>query len=133
MNTDVNTKEYFEEIGAWPSGSEKIGKTYTTGFILSLLFTFIAYYFAMHHEIPSVLALASIIVLAFAQFILQMMCFLHLGKEAGSREKIIVLSATILIVCILVVGSLWIMSSLNSRMMPTTAQMEYYMGGQQGI
>ena len=133
MTPELNTKEYFEEIGAWPSGSGKIGRIYTTGFVASLILTFVAYFFAMDHAVPQIVAIGIVVLLAAVQFIVQMTCFLHLGKEAGSRDKIIVLCATGVIVLILVTGSLWIMSSLNGRMMPSTAQMEYYMNGQQGI
>jgi cytochrome o ubiquinol oxidase operon protein cyoD len=65
--------------------------------------------------------------LALLQFIVQIYCLLHLGKEAGSRARLFILGCAILIVGILVGGSLWIMFSLNGRMMPDTAQMEQYM------
>jgi cytochrome o ubiquinol oxidase operon protein cyoD len=140
MNRDLSTKEYpskayFEEIGAWPKGSSnKIIRTYVTGFVLSLVLTFTAYYLVvLNHSIPETIVISAIVVLAGLQFIVQMTCFLHLGKEASSRDKLFVLCVTGVIVIILVSGSLWIMSSLNSRMMPSATQMEYYMNGQQGI
>ena len=38
-----------------------------------------------------------------------------------------------LVILILIAGSIWIMFSLNARMMPGTMQMEQYMQSQQGI
>ena len=137
MNTDMDTKKYFENIGAWPEGaSERPGRlmlTYVTGFVLSLLFTGVAYYFAVHHEIPQTVALVVMVGLAVMQFVVQMTCFLHIDLEKANQPKLLVLGATGIIVFILVAGSLWIMSDLNTRMMPSDAQMEQYMQGQTGI
>jgi len=107
--------------------------TYVTGFILSVALTLAAYFLATQHMLSPELLIAGIVALAAIQFIVQMVCFLHLGTGVESRERFIVLCFAAVIVVILVGGSLWIMNNLNNRMMPTTAQMEQYMDNQTGI
>jgi cytochrome o ubiquinol oxidase operon protein cyoD len=111
----------------------KTYRSYIIGFILSLILTLFAYYIVTQHIVTEQTALITIVVLAALQFIVQMMCFLHLGTRASSRDRLIVLGFAGVIVTILVVGSLWIMNNLNNRMMPTTDQMEQYMSDQTGI
>jgi heme/copper-type cytochrome/quinol oxidase subunit 4 len=59
--------------------------------------------------------------------------FLHLAGRGASRERLAIFAAALFIVAILVSGSLWIMFTLNGRMMPDTAQMEQYMNDQSGF
>ena len=125
-------KNYFEEIGAWPR-SHNIARAYIIGFVFSLLLTFVAYAFATQNSLPPEDLAILVSLLALIQFLVQAYCFLHLGREAGSRDRVIALCAAVLIVTILVSGSLWIMFSLNGRMMPDTAQQEQYMNDQLGF
>ena len=129
----MSANRYYEEIGAWPHASGSLLRTYCIGFVLSLALTLCAYLLAVHHLLSQQEALVALIVLACAQFAVQVICFLHLGREAAARERLIVLGAAVLIVLILVSGSLWIMFTLNQRMTPGAAQMEQYMDDQQGI
>jgi cytochrome o ubiquinol oxidase operon protein cyoD len=119
-------KNYFQDIGLWPR-SHNIARAYVIGFVLSLALTLVAYSLATENSLPQIEFAIVIVLLALVQFAVQLYCFLHLGTEAGSRARLFVLGCAILIVGILVGGSLWIMFSLNSRMMPDTAQMEQYM------
>lgn len=123
--------DYFEEIGAFPRGSKHLFWAYASGFALSLALTFAAYFLATSGTPRSQQLAAVIAVLALLQFGVQIYCFLHLGKEAG--ERLVVLAWATLIVAILVSGSLWIMWSLNGRMMPDETQMENYMNEQVGF
>lgn len=126
------TGEYFKEIGAWPKDSSHLDRTYFIGFALCLIFTLSAYALVVSHSLPQNALIAAIAVFAVLQFIIQMLCFLHISKEPESRARLIVLCFAILIVGILVIGSLWIMFTLNGRMMPSQAQMEQYMSDQDG-
>jgi cytochrome o ubiquinol oxidase operon protein cyoD len=160
MNTDFSPKTYFEEIGAWPQKSN-ILFAYCTGFVLSIIFTLAAYLLATHQslifELSFPVVATILVVLAGAQFITQLIFFFHLGHirhrsrtddasenldsdsssetsdDTSGSDRLIVLAFTIVIIVILVSGSLWIMFTLNQRMMPSTAQMEQYMNSQQGI
>ena len=115
-------------------------KNYLIGFVLSLLFTLIAFAVATHHTpafitvLPISWIIGTIVALAFMQFVAQLVFFLHLNKkEEGSKEKQAIFAATIFIVIILVSGSLWIMNTLSPRMMPDTMHMVQYMQNQAGM
>jgi cytochrome o ubiquinol oxidase operon protein cyoD len=123
---------YFEEIGAWPR-SHKIARAYVVGFVLSLALTLLAYSLAVQHSLPQQEFAGIVALLALVQFAVQLYCFLHLGSESGSRERLLVLGAAVLIVGILISGSLWIMFSLNGRMTPDSGQMQQYMNDQGGF
>lgn len=125
--------DYFEEIGLFPKGSKYLFWTYVVGFALCLTLTFTAYSIATNGTLAWQALVASLAILALLQFAVQIYCFLHLGKEPGSRERLAVLAWAALIVTILVSGSIWIMFSLNGRMMPDTQQMENYMNEQIGF
>jgi cytochrome o ubiquinol oxidase operon protein cyoD len=129
MKTNNN---YLEEIGVWPRKGN-IARTYVVGFIFSIIITLAAYLLAIHQLFSFRTAAIVILVLACLQFFVQITCFLHLGREAGSRDRLALLACAIVIVFILVSGSLWIMFNLNGRMMPSTEQMEQYMNDQTGI
>lgn len=124
-------KRYFEEIGAWPR-SHSIAGAYVTGFIISLLLTFVAYMLVVQRTLPYATLIAAILLAAFLQFVVQVYCFLHIGGK-GTRDRLVTLGFATLIIAILVSGSLWIMFSLNGRMMPDEAQMEQYMNDQVGF
>jgi cytochrome o ubiquinol oxidase operon protein cyoD len=127
----MNPLSYFEDIGAWPKGEVSVW-TYVTGFVLSVLLTLTAYVVATHSHLGQVSLFIAVILLALIQFIVQVICFLHLGYK-GSLDRVITLGFSLLIVLILTSGSLWIMFTLNARMMPSMQQMEQYMIDQEGI
>ena len=125
-------KNYFHEIGLWPE-RDGIARAYVIGFILSLALTLIAYELVVQAAFSRQTIIILVALLALVQFGVQVRFFLHLGRERSSRERLAILGAAILIVGILVSGSLWIMFSLNSRMMPDSTQMEQYMNAQLGF
>jgi cytochrome o ubiquinol oxidase subunit IV len=93
--------------------------TYIAGFALSLGLTLAAYLLVWrhvnsHHAIftDSFLNVA-VAVLALLQLVVQLVFFLHLGRESKPRWNLAVLSFAAMVVIILVGGSLWIMSNLN--------------------
>jgi len=128
----MNTKNYFEEIGAWPRRGG-ILRAYTIGFILSILLTLTAYGIVVNHILPTSFLIAAILALACVQAFVQIVYFLHLGHGKASKERLFALGAFTFIVLILVVGSIWVMSHLNERMMMSPADMEQYMQRQPGI
>lgn len=106
-------------------------KSYVAGFVLSVLFTLAAYTLVIRHALTDKLIIGLIVAFALCQFMVQLIFFLHLGKETKPRWKLFVFIFMILIVAILVFGSLWIMSNLNYRMSPQ--QMVNYMNAQGGF
>lgn len=124
--------DYFEEIGAWP-GESRIARSYAIGFAFSLVATIAAYALTLTHALPPRALIAAIFALAGAQILAQLAYFLHLGSASGARMRTIALIVTFGIVSILVAGSLWIMATLNSRMMPSQNQMIDYMQNESGL
>lgn len=88
-------------------------KSYLIGFGLSLGLTLLAYVAVTNDWFARRGLLAFISCLALAQFFVQMVFFLHLGKESRPRWKLAVFGFMTLIVMIVVVGSLWIMANLD--------------------
>jgi cytochrome o ubiquinol oxidase operon protein cyoD len=105
-------------------------RTYLVGFLWSLVLTFAAYDLVIHHTLSATPLVAAIIGLALVQFVIQLVFFLHLGRETKPRWKLFVFFFMIMVVLILVLGSLWIMHNLNYRMTPQ--QVNSYMNNQGG-
>jgi cytochrome o ubiquinol oxidase subunit IV len=93
-------------------------KSYLLGFILSVVLTIAAYLAVVRHTFSGKVLLFVILGVATLQMLVQFIFFLHLGKESKPRWNMMIFLFMLLIVGILVVGSLWIMSNLDYRMMP---------------
>lgn len=102
---------------------------YVIGFVLSLAITLIAYWMVYAHShgaqfsFPQAVLIPMLGILAFSQFVVQLVYFLHLGTEQKPRWKLVVFWFMIIVVLIVVVGSLWIMQNLNYNMMPAPENM----------
>ncbi len=102
-----------------PEASRGTQKTYIVGYGLSIILTmtgflFVARHVNSHHLIYSdgfLIALVS--VLAITQLLVQLVFFLHLGRESKPRWNLVVMAFALIVVVILVFGSLWIMLNLN--------------------
>lgn len=110
--------------------NEETLKSYTIGFILSLVLTLVAYDVVVDHFFSGWGLVFVILALAMAQLVIQLVFFLHLASEFGGRWKLAIFLSTVSLVLIIVIGSLWIMNHLNYNMTP--AQMNQYMQDQQG-
>jgi len=90
----------------------------------------LAAYFAVVSNFPN--ALLIIFVLAVIQLFVQMVFFLHLLSKSSDRNyNLAVLTSTVSIILIVVIGSLWIMRHLNYNMTPD--QMNDYMLKTEGV
>jgi cytochrome o ubiquinol oxidase subunit IV len=114
-------------------------KSYIIGYISSIVLTLAAYALieihvnSLHETFSHPFLTVAILTLAVAQFIIQLICFLHLASEHGPRWNLVVFASTIGIVLILVVGSIWIMNHLNYNMMASPSQMNAYIQSQDGL
>jgi cytochrome o ubiquinol oxidase operon protein cyoD len=106
-------------------------RMYVSGFASSVILTVTAYLLVVHHALSRRILIAAIVALALVQFFVQLIFFLHLGRETRPRWKLAVFLFMVMVVLILVFGSLWIMTNLNYRMTP--AQVNTYMNGQAGL
>lgn len=133
----MNRNTYFEDVTAWPKGKRPhaVWPMYVSGFILSLLLTFGAYAVAVDHvlNVSKLGIIILLVILAALQFFVQLVCFFHLSFEKAARERLIIFGGVIVIVGILVSGSIWILFTLDARMMPDAAQMQQYMDTQAGL
>lgn len=93
-------------------------KRYITGFVLSLALTCASFgivwaHLAREHALISHALLASaILALAIIQLVVQLVYFLHFGRESKARDVLSFALAASLIAFI-VIGSLWIMANLQ--------------------
>lgn len=94
--------------------------SYVTGFVLSLLFTLIPYYLVVEKAVSGKALLATILGFAAMQMVVQVVFFLHLGREKKPRWQLIFLIMTIGGIMLVVGGSLWIMHHLHYNMTPVT-------------
>jgi len=71
------------------------------------------------------LALA-LLVLAVAQMGIHLIFFLHITTAPDNENNVLALAFGVLIVCLIVFGSLWVMQHLNAGMvsMPASMQMQ---------
>jgi cytochrome o ubiquinol oxidase operon protein cyoD len=100
--------------------SEHVSLTpYVVGFLLSLLFTFIPYQLVVNEILTGSMLLAAIIGCAMVQLVIQVVFFLHLGREKKPRFNLFFLLGTIGIIMIVVLGSIWIMNHLHHNMSAT--------------
>lgn len=94
---------------------------YVTGFGLSLLLTLAAYLVVVKDVVAMRLVLPIIVGLAIVQLFVQLLFFLHLGREPKPRWNLMAFLFMVLVVVIVVAGSLWIMQNLNYHMQGSEA------------
>lgn len=106
-------KEAVESTGA----SHGNIRTYTIGFILSLILTLAAFGSVMTGGLSRAAVLTTIFSAALLQILVHLHYFLHLDTSSASRWNLLALIFTVMIIVLFVAGSLWIMWHLNYRMM----------------
>ena len=92
-------------------------KSYLTGFVLSLMLTDIPFALVMSGAWSSAATLAGIFSAGLVQILVHLHYFLHLDTSSAGRWNVVALIFTLLIMVLFVGGTIWIMSSLNYRMM----------------
>jgi cytochrome o ubiquinol oxidase operon protein cyoD len=91
-------------------------QSYVTGFVLSLAFTLIPYYLVTRKPSGGNAVLGAIIAFAVIQLVIQVVFFLHLGRDRRQRFNVFFLLFTLGTVFFVVVSSLWIMTHLQANM-----------------
>lgn len=86
--------------------------SYIIGFLASLILTLSAYFLIAEKVLGGWAAVLAITGLALIQLLVQLVCFLHLGREAKPRWNLQVFLFMLVVVGIVVFGSLWIMNNL---------------------
>jgi cytochrome o ubiquinol oxidase operon protein cyoD len=111
-----------------PTTTRTMLASYIIGFVLSVLLTITAYISVANHVLAGWAAIAVIVGLAVTQLLVQLLFFLHLGRESKPRYQFVIFLFMLLVLGILVIGSLWIMHNLDYHMTP--ADMDKYMTDQ---
>ena len=91
---------------------------YVIGYALAIILTVAAFAIAPSKNMPSFSIEAALVVLAIAQMIVHLIFFLHINTAPEQKTNILAFTATMLIIAIVMVGSLWIMSHLAANMTP---------------
>jgi cytochrome o ubiquinol oxidase subunit IV len=92
-------------------------RSYLIGFILCLALSCSAFFLAVTNNFSRETLIYGIIFLAILQFIVQSICFLHVGQEEKPRWESLLFYFMILVLLIVAIGSLWIMNDLSERVM----------------
>jgi cytochrome o ubiquinol oxidase operon protein cyoD len=90
---------------------------YLVGFLLSLLLTVIPFWMVMQPSFSHSTTVISLIAFAVVQVLVHLYFFLHLNFSAQQRWNLIAFAYTTLLVLFIVLGSIWIMFSLNNNML----------------
>lgn len=94
-------------------------KSYVIGFALSIALTIIPYLMVTRQESPpGVSLLIVILVFAFAQMIVQLVYFLHLGRGPKPMYNVAFYSGTVGMILVVTAGSVFIIHNLHGRMSP---------------
>lgn len=101
-------------------------KGYVTGFLLSVILTLSAYFVVTAADWSRKAELATIFALAVIQFMVQILFFLHLGKETRPRWKQLTFVFMVGVVIIVVLGSIWIMANLDYHHDMTPAETDQH-------
>lgn len=94
-------------------------KSYVIGLILSLLLTFASFFTVSKQWLQGYPLYITIGVLAIVQMVVQLVCFLHVGREGKPHWNTLSFAFMFLVMVVIVGGSLWIMYNLSERVMPT--------------
>lgn len=84
-------------------------KSYTLGFLLSLILTVIPIAIVLNGWLEGTANALALMVAAIAQFIVQLLFFMHLREEKKPRYNLITLLLGLVILLVIVAGSMWIM------------------------
>jgi len=92
--------------------------SYTAGLGLAVLATIASFVVSQTDLLWPPGIPVGLIVLAFAQIGVHLVFFLHLGSGPDSTNNILALAFGVLIVFLIIGGSVWIITNLNSNLMP---------------
>lgn len=102
-----------------PKGEHGTLGAYVTGFLLSLVFTFIPYYMVVNQTVSGNALLATILAFGVLQMIVQVTFFLHLGRGPKPNWNLFFFISTVGIILVVVGGSIMIIDNLKYNMSPS--------------
>jgi cytochrome o ubiquinol oxidase operon protein cyoD len=93
-------------------------RSYVTGFLLSVILTFVPFALAMSGAAPAATIIPICIGLGVTQILVHLVYFLHMNGSSTQTWNMGAFVFTFVVVAILVTGSLWVMYHLDVDMMP---------------
>jgi cytochrome o ubiquinol oxidase operon protein cyoD len=99
-------------------------RTYLIGLGLAIVMTMASFWAAQTHLIYGPGVSVAIVVLAIAQMGIHLVFFLHITTAPDNANNVLALAFGILIACLVIFGSLWIMANLNHNMLPMQQMMD---------
>lgn len=108
-----------ESVEAKPKREHGTTSSYIIGFLLSLIFTLIPYYLVTEKLMSGKALLTTILIFAVLQMLVQVLFFLHLGREKRPHWQALFLISTVGIILVVVGGSIFIMNNLHYGMSPS--------------
>ncbi|RAV21020.1 cytochrome o ubiquinol oxidase subunit IV [Paenibacillus contaminans] len=91
-------------------GSHGSMKSYTIGFVLSIILTIIPIVIVMNSMLSKTATLVVILAMAVLQFAVQLIFFMHLKEGENARWNMMALLLGLIILLTIVAGSIWIMT-----------------------
>ena len=91
---------------------------YLLGLGLATLLTIASFWADQTREIYASGIAVALLVLTVAQIGIHLVFFLHITTDPDNENNILALAFGVLIVCLIVFGSLWVMLNLNHNLMP---------------
>jgi cytochrome o ubiquinol oxidase subunit IV len=91
---------------------------YLTGFVLAVVLTIASFWVTRTALIYGPALAVALLVLAVAQMGVHLVFFLHITTDPDNTNNVMALAFGILIVCLVVFGSIWVMGHMNQNMMP---------------
>ncbi len=91
--------------------------SYIYGLGISVILTCISFAVAVFVGLPRVWLHALLGMLALVQITVQFRCFLHIDLSRSKREDLQLILFTALLILIMVGGTMWILTNLDTRMM----------------
>lgn len=91
-------------------------RTYTVGFLSSILLTLFSFYLVASSALPATTLYILVGALAIIQLFVQLVFFLHLNTHSKSTWNLLSFLFTLVMVLILVFGTMWIMYNLYANM-----------------
>ena len=97
---------------------------YLAGYVASVLLTIGSFAAVQSSALSPSSVTAAVSVLAIAQMLVHLIFFLHINTSPNQRTNILAFAVTMFFVIVIVAGSLWIMTHLESNMMPASRVMQ---------
>lgn len=89
---------------------------YVTGFALAIALTVASFWVTQTNFIYGPALAVALLVLAVAQMGIHLIFFLHITTDPDNTNNVMALAFGVLIVCLVVFGSIWVMTHMNQNM-----------------